>query len=80
MIDGIPIMYGYGMEPMVKRYELRGTLTPSERDVILDALNSYTLKLKSTDCDWSKELSDDRDIFVRRAEELTEKFEKMKFD
>ena len=80
MIDGIPIMYGYNMEPMVKRYELRGTLTPSERDVILDALNSYALKLKSTDCDWSKELSDDRNIFVRRAEELTEKFEKMKFD
>ena len=80
MIDGIPIMYGYNMEPVVNRYELRGTLTPSERDIILDALNSYALKLKSTDCDWSKELSDDRNIFVRRAEELTEKFEKMKFD
>ena len=80
MIDGIPIMYGYNMKPMVKCYELRGTLTPSERDIILDALNSYISKLNSTDCDWSKELSADRDIYVIRAKDLVEKFEKMKFD
>lgn len=80
MIDGIPIMYGYNMAPMVKHYELRGTLTPSERDVILDALNNYISKLNSTDCDWSKELREDRDVFVRRTEELIGKFEKMKFD
>lgn len=80
MIDGIPIMYGYNMEPMVKCYELRGTLTPSERDVILDALSCYLRKLKEDDCNWSKELASKRDYLIERTQELTEKFEKMNFE